>query len=587
MLVDKLKKNNDGDGTSIARIVSNIVSYASYVCLLSWLNYLFLSDLFSYPEKYEQEAFGHQWVSPHYYEPQIDIMRYVPFFIFSLLVLLRSGMVTEKFSASRIARIQMFSILPLSLLPLTAGVEYIFWYALHEIGTCLDVIGIHTPLVSYMPRHHYAYEIVGSTGWLIALVIITILVLKWLFSLSFPTATIKSSVNGVAIGAPFWSRFIGEINVKWEEIKKVSIHLCGKKRYFRFLLNNNHVYEFSGEQIQKHFDTAELLNDLRTNAPLAVDDSCSVRDESAQNTEYTELWLKYFTSSTSRTRTGMLQAGDSLHEGRYQVAGELGQGGQGTAYLASAEPSSETGDGADCQTIVLKEYILPVHRGEAIFQHSMQKLQHEAEILGKIHHPNIVELKDTFVEDHRGYLVLEYVEGDVLKELVKSQGPQKEEVVIDIALQMCDVLQHLHSMDPPVIHRDLTPDNMILQPDGKVKLVDFNVAHQLESAATATVVGKHAYIPPEQFRGKPTQQSDIFALGGTLFYLLTGKEPEPMSVSHPRAHVETISKELDDIIAKSTQLDQVNRYLSAGELREALLLISKSQAISLKQNQEA
>src|SRR5262249_7553965 len=128
-----------------------------------------------------------------------------------------------------------------------------------------------------------------------------------------------------------------------------------------------------------------------------------------------------------------------------------------------------------------------------------------------------------------------------------------------------------HTMDPAIIHRDLTPDNLILQSDGIVKLVDFNVAHQLESSATATVVGKHAYIPPEQFRGKPTAQSDIYALGCTLHFLLTGQEPDPLTVSRPRLINANVSEELNHIIATCTSLDPTKRYSSAEEVKQALL----------------
>src|SRR5581483_12186920 len=100
--------------------------------------------------------------------------------------------------------------------------------------------------------------------------------------------------------------------------------------------------------------------------------------------------------------------------------------------------------------------------------------------------------------------------------------------VLELATQMCDILAHLHGQSPPVLHRDFTPENLILDVDGNLRLIDFNVAQQMESTATRTVVGKHSYIPPEQFRGKATTQSDIYAMGASIFYLLTGTEPEPI-----------------------------------------------------------
>jgi serine/threonine-protein kinase len=111
-----------------------------------------------------------------------------------------------------------------------------------------------------------------------------------------------------------------------------------------------------------------------------------------------------------------------------------------------------------------------------------------------------------------------------------------------------------------VVHRDFTPDNLILQRDGTLKLIDFNVAQQVEATVTGTVVGKHAYLPPEQFRGMPASQSDIYACGATLHFLLTGSDPEPISVSHPAKQVANLSNGIDHIVAHATQLDCDQRY---------------------------
>ncbi|MBI4533883.1 MAG: protein kinase, partial [Candidatus Melainabacteria bacterium] len=124
---------------------------------------------------------------------------------------------------------------------------------------------------------------------------------------------------------------------------------------------------------------------------------------------------------------------------------------------------------------------------------------------------------------------------------------------------------------PPVVHRDFTPDNLILGADGVLKLVDFNVAHQSESTATGTVVGKHAYIPPEQFRGKPSTQSDIYALGATVFYLLTGEDPEPISTSYPLLHSNEVSPALNEIVACATNIDTKVRYKTIEDLKAALV----------------
>ncbi|MBC7996433.1 MAG: serine/threonine protein kinase [Leptolyngbya sp.] len=226
------------------------------------------------------------------------------------------------------------------------------------------------------------------------------------------------------------------------------------------------------------------------------------------------------------------------------------------------------------QEVILKEYVLPVHRGQLTAERTAEKLKAEAEILQKLDHPNIVKLKDAFIEDYRGYLVMDYVRGDSLKQLTDRQGPQDEQQVIVWAIQVLETLSYMHQLSPPVVHRDITPDNLMLQEDGNIKIVDFNVAYQVDSSSTATVVGKHAYIPAEQFRGKPCPQSDIYSLGGTIFYLLTGKEPEPISKSYPARVNENVSAELDKIVSIATNTSLQERYADvqtfADELRKLI-----------------
>lgn len=395
------------------------------------------------------------------------------------------------------------------------------------------------------------------------------LAMFFLQSIYFPLAFVHRWSGGLIIGVEPWRILWGAKVIAWSEIKRASLIRNGKQELLVLQLANQ-LITIPLKDV-KGFDPTDFMNDLRTNSNAIVEDSIAMRQETNRDSStYTELWLKYFTSSASRNKKGQLECGDRLHNDEYEVAGTLGAGGQGTAYLASCKNEARS------QTVVLKEYILPVHRGDSIFQQCLSKLQREADILQQIEHESIVRLIDMFVEDHRGYLVLEYVEGRTLKEIVDSEGAQAEHIVLEMALQICDMLEHLHSKNPPIIHRDLTPDNLILQADGKLKLVDFNVAQQLESQGTATVVGKHAYLPPEQFRGKPTTQSDIYAVGATIYFLLTGSEPQPLTSSHPQLLVQSISEKLDSLVADATCLDLSRRVSSAEELRERVLSISKS-----------
>jgi tRNA A-37 threonylcarbamoyl transferase component Bud32 len=364
--------------------------------------------------------------------------------------------------------------------------------------------------------------------------------------------------------------------VPWEFLEKVDVlelpDWFGRKNYRLALCTDDGVrVNFTWEEVVASEQAPLLLNALKTWAPeaLAASDLPALESEDT-TTDYTQLWLQYFSAPARRERSTFLEPGATVYDGKYAVAGRLSGGGHGTTYLA-VERELDGGQPTGCEQnpgeVVLKEYVLPVHRSSAVLEHTINKLKAEADILRRIDHPQIVRLLDSFIEDFRGYLVMEYVSGVSLKDLVERQGPQPEDVVCRLAVQMCDILDYLHGLTPPIVHRDFTPDNLILQDDLKLKLVDFNVAHELEASKTATVVGKHAYIPPEQFRGKPLPQSDIYALGCTMFYLLTAQEPEPITQSDPRHHRPDSSENVATIIKRATDLDPSRRYANAAEMR--------------------
>jgi hypothetical protein len=132
------------------------------------------------------------------------------------------------------------------------------------------------------------------------------------------------------------------------------------------------------------------------------------------------------------------------------------------------------------------------------------------------------------------------------------------------------ILEYLHGQEPPVVHRDFTPDNLILAKSGTLKLIDFNVAQQQESTTTGTVVGKQAYLPPEQFRGQPCPQSDLYGLGATLFYLLTGHDPVAITCSHPQELEPAVSSLLDSIVAQATALELAERFANVQAIKPLL-----------------
>ncbi|MBZ0186197.1 MAG: serine/threonine protein kinase [Candidatus Obscuribacterales bacterium] len=295
---------------------------------------------------------------------------------------------------------------------------------------------------------------------------------------------------------------------------------------------------------------------------------------SRQDERYTNLWLQYFTVPDKRKRRTGLEAGIILQDGLYEIVYRLGGGGQGTAYIAEVKDASSLpyGQVADHALVVLKEYVLPVYRGTDLETEKYALLNQEKDLLSRIDHPQIVKLLDCFVEDHRGYLVQEYIEGETLRDKVKNYGAFDPPQAASLAASICDILSYLHCMKPPVVHRDITPENLIYRSDGLLKLVDFTVAHQFEARNIANVVGKQAYMPAEQFRGEPCPQSDIYAMGATLYFLLTGSDPEPMTPSNPSELIDGIDESLNRIVAKATAFDTNKRYRTALDARADLKL---------------
>ena len=237
--------------------------------------------------------------------------------------------------------------------------------------------------------------------------------------------------------------------------------------------------------------------------------------------------------------------------------------------MRPSEGPSEGACNAPLQPCVLKEFVLPIRGGSEIKRRAIQNIQREANLLKSFDNQNIVGYRDLFIEGSRAYLVMERIFGETLRRQVEKNGRLPAEQVIGLAGQMCDLLEFLHGSDPPIIHRDFTPENLMVTDDGQLKLIDFNVAQRLESSSTRTVVGKHAYVPPEQFRGKPTAQSDIYALGATLYYLLTGEDPEPITRSDLSGDV-AVPLVLAQIIMKATEPNASERFASASDLKEAL-----------------
>jgi len=311
-------------------------------------------------------------------------------------------------------------------------------------------------------------------------------------------------------------------------------------------------------------------NCLRSKELVEYQNDLQNENKGLEKISYTQMWEEELGRRFSATaflplEPGHKLRGDKLKRGQLEVVRQLAFGGLSAIYLVQR-------DGVDM--FVLKEAVVPLDADPEQRQQAEQHLARESQMLFCLLHPNIAHVIDYFVEDGRHYLLLEHVNGQDLQQLVKQNGPQTEAQVIAWALQIADALEFVHSQNPPVIHRDVTPDNIVLKNDGTVVLIDFGAANEFIGTATGTLVGKQAYIAPEQLRGKAAPQSDLYGMGGTLYYLLTGREPVPLSESDTRSKNPAVSEAMHHFILCLTRFERKERIQSASQAKAELTKVS-------------
>jgi predicted Ser/Thr protein kinase len=268
------------------------------------------------------------------------------------------------------------------------------------------------------------------------------------------------------------------------------------------------------------------------------------------NLSYTKLWESLYDRKFELTGFTPLTPQTQLQNGFLTVKQQIASGGFSAVYLCH---------GNDDVTYVLKESVLPFGVDEKTKEKAIEHFEREAKLLRTLDHPRIAHVRDHFAENGRNYLLLEHVPGTTLRQLVDQSGRQPEERVRRWLMQIAEVVSYLHDRNPPIVHRDLTPDNLIVRDDDKLFLIDFGAANEFVGSATGTLVGKHAYMSPEQIRGKAEPASDLYALGGTVFFCLTAADPEPIRSSSPRAAGCAVSDLMELIVSSLTSLDPHQR----------------------------
>ena len=255
--------------------------------------------------------------------------------------------------------------------------------------------------------------------------------------------------------------------------------------------------------------------------------------------------------------------------GSYQILKTLGKGGMGITYLVLDTKNAKKGKRSLSVLKEMKADMARVSKARELFER-------EARILKSLNHPNIPQYYDFFVENDRKYLVMELIHGQNLENFIRQTGAINSIRVIKWMMQVCEVLDYLHNLKPSLVHRDIKPANLILKNlDGNLMLLDFGAVKELGTSLD-TRIGVEGYSAPEQYSGKPCIQSDIYAVGSTMVFLLTGKTPmQYYRYKKNKYEIETenipdLSEQLANIIKKCCEPDPRDRYQSARELRESL-----------------
>lgn len=249
----------------------------------------------------------------------------------------------------------------------------------------------------------------------------------------------------------------------------------------------------------------------------------------------------------------------SVIDGKYEILTEIGHGGMSVVYLAM-------------DTHLNKQWAVKEIRKKGNGRHDeviINSLLVEANLMKRLDHPSLPRIVDIIDNGVTIFVVMDYIEGESLDKILAEYGAQPENLVIGWAKQLCDALSYLHSQKPPIIYRDMKPANIMLKPEGNIKIIDFGIAREYkeQSLADTTVLGTKGYAPPEQYSGQTDARSDIYALGMTMHHLLTGVDPRKGEAYAPvRMWNPEVSEGLEMIIDRCVQPAPEHRYQNCQDL---------------------
>jgi len=254
---------------------------------------------------------------------------------------------------------------------------------------------------------------------------------------------------------------------------------------------------------------------------------------------------------------------------RYKILGVVGGGGMGTVYQARDLTFPDVR-----RLVAVKEMLTP-STDRALREQTLQTFRREANILATLQHPAIPKIYDFFDQNDRAYLVMEYINGNDLEALLGKTRNLPVTKVIEWAIDLCEVLDYLHSNEPTIVFRDMKPSNIMIDSLGKMRLIDFGIAKTFVESGLHTMIGTEGYSAPEQYKGKVSPLSDQYSLGATLHHILTRKDPrlEPPFSFHERSIREFNSEVpawLAEAIARALEFNPTDRFDSCAEMGEII-----------------
>ena len=255
--------------------------------------------------------------------------------------------------------------------------------------------------------------------------------------------------------------------------------------------------------------------------------------------------------------------------GKYRIDSSLGSGGFGSVYLAE-------------DTFIGKKVAIKVPHKQL---GNMEEMAKEPRLLASLGHPNIVTVLTAEKQDDIFFIVMEYVEGETLEAILVREGALRLTRAMDFACQICNAIDHAHKVG--ILHRDIRPGNMLVTPTGMLKVTDFGTSRFLEAMAHGTtIIGSPPWMAPEQFQGRAVFASDVYAIGITMYQMLTGvlpyETPTPRDLERiisgelvvaPRLKNPKVPKAINDIVLKALAPDLAIRYPRAADLLHDIVAV--------------